>query len=321
MSGPRTRPQAEIPATYGGDGYLTRDSDHAGDLEDGEIWRGYRVASSVAPLQAVLLALPGEELDLDGSPNDHLMLARPDLALLQEQMHAIAHFFWSQGVTVHVAQPRQPPPPNYIFQADLFFMTPEGAVVGRPAPAQRAGEARHMAAALATLGVPILATMRGNATFEGADALWLTDDLVLIGVDRRTNAEGAATLSALLAEMGVASRIISVGTARQHLMGLVVMVDTDLAIVDGTRAPDELKHLLAEHGITAIELPPSDEIELGRANNVVTLGPRRLVMPAGCPNTAGQFREAGIEVHELEVSEYGKAGGALGCLTGVLARG
>ena len=48
-----------------------------------------------------------------------------------------------------------------MFVADLMFMTPEGAILGRPASTVRAGEERLVARRLAELGVPILRVVRG----------------------------------------------------------------------------------------------------------------------------------------------------------------
>jgi N-dimethylarginine dimethylaminohydrolase len=54
--------------------------------------------------------------------------------------------------------------------------------------------------------------------------------------------------------------------------------------------------------------------------NWVCLGPNEVLMPAGCPDTQARLRAAGVEVYETDVSEYLKAGGALGCLMGILER-
>ena len=141
-------------------------------------------------------------------PDRFLMLERPDLDRLRRQAEALADFYRGQSVAVHFARPSQPPPPNFLFMRDLFFMTPEGAVLARTASLQRAGEERFTAEALAALGVPILRTPRGAAFLEGADALWLDAQTVLVGLGRRTNREGCTLLAGLLAELGVSVREI-----------------------------------------------------------------------------------------------------------------
>ena len=68
-------------------------------------------------------------------------------------------------------------------------------------------------------------------------------------------------------------------------------------------------------------LPNEDEAQRSRALNFVTLGPRRIVMPAGCPAAQALYERHGIECVTTETAELAKAAGAIGCLTGVLGRG
>ena len=56
------------------------------------------------------------------------------------------------------------------------------------------------------------------------------------------------------------------------------------------------------------------------ANNVVTLGPRRVLMPANSEITQRAYQQVGVETVTVEVDEIVKAAGAVGCLTGILSR-
>jgi N-dimethylarginine dimethylaminohydrolase len=308
-------------ASFGGPGWKPRDATHAEEVEAGRLWAPYGVSSEVGRLEAVLLAWPGAELDIRDDPDEHLMLDRVDVARIQRQARAIADFFRARGVRVHVHRPAVAPPPNYIFMRDLFFMTPEGAVLGRPAGLQRAGEERWAAEALALAGVPILHTMRGRATFEGADALWMAPDKVLLGTGVRSNEQAAAQLAAVLEPMGAAvERIPLPRTGVQHLLGVVTPLDHDLAAVNGARSDDSLVARLASLGIESLVIPEGEELLDRRSNNFVALAPREVVMPASCPETRALLEARGVRCHELEVGEYIKAAGALGCLTGILSR-
>ena len=117
-----------------------------------------------------------------------------------------------------------------MFCADLFFLTPEGAILGRPASTVRAGEERWVARRLADLGVPIVRSVRGQGTFEGADAMWLDARTVLVGRGLRTNAEGVRQVTATLAEMGVQAIAVDLPWGAMHLMGTLRIADRDLAI-------------------------------------------------------------------------------------------
>lgn len=318
---PTTPPALDRAASFGGPGWRPRPGAHADEVAAGRLWAPYRVRSEVAPLEAVLLAWPGPELDVPGDPDRFLLLDHVSVPAIQREALAIADFFRAQGVRVHSFRPPVAPPPNFIFLRDLFFMTPEGAVLGRPAGEQRAGEERWAAEALAQAGVPILRTLTGRATFEGADALWLRPDLVLLGLGLRTDPAGADQVAGVLADQGVSAlRVALPRTGVQHLLGVLTPLDIDLAAVHGGHASPALLGILGDLGIAPLLLPPGPELGERRSNNFVALGPRRVVMPAGCPETRARYEAHGVACAEIAVGEYVKAAGALGCLTGILSR-
>ncbi len=306
----------DLPSTLGGAGWEPRDRRHADEI--GTVWAGYAVRSHTAPLRDVLLAQPGEEQLYPEDPAAWLMLERPDLPRLLDQAAALADFYRSQGVTPHLVRPARPRP-NHLFQCDLFFMTPEGAILARMAARQRAGEERGTAEALAKLGVPILLTPRGEALFEGADAMWLDAETVLIGVGKRTNEAAVAQIAPVLADMGVRVVTAAIGGGVQHLLGVVNPLRPGLAAVLAAHVTPSLRAALS--GWDLLELASDEETEDRRAMNFVPLRPGAIVMPARCPRTRARYEAHGVECHEVDVSEYIKAAGALGCLTGILSRG
>lgn len=308
---------AVTPSTFGGPGFRPRTGTHADDL--GTHWLPCGVADDGAPLRSVLLHEPGEELSFPEPPDDWLMLERPDLDTIRRQTDAITALYERRGVTVYRHTPHTPAPPNSLFMRDRFAMTPEGAVLGRMGSQQRAGEERITAAALSSIGVPILATPRQSACLEGADALWLDAQTLLVGLNRRTNAAGLQTLAAALPP-AVSIHPIALPSLTQHLLGVLNFLGPGRVAVWIGRTPPSLIDWLTARGLDILALPDGPELSRGRAMNWVCLGPGEVVMPAGCPNTRALLRASGIGVLEVEVSEYRKAGGALGCLTGVLYR-
>ncbi len=308
-------------AAYGGPGWVGRDTTLRQEL--GGIWAACGIDSEWATLRAVLLHRPGAELAASAEPDAALMLAPLDLGKAQAQHDALAQAYRDQGVAVHAIDPEPPARPNQMFAADLFFMTPEGAVLARPASTVRAGEERQMARRLAALGVPILRSPRGAATFEGADAAWLDPETVLIGRGLRTNGAGADQLGALLEEMGVTVITVDLPAGAMHLMGLLRLADRDLAIAWPGRTPAAAIEALGDRGIRAAFIPEAAEAEVraGRmALNFVTLGPRRILMVDGNPASRTFYEAQGIECLSVAADELAKAAGAVGCLTGVLWR-
>ena len=310
----------KLSATYGGAGWLPRTSSLAEELQLGEVWRCCGANSEWEPLREVVLHWPGAELNFSEPPDHQLMLARPDLDRLRRQTEGLVKAYEQAGVRVHLTGLSEPPPPNFLFQRDLFWATPQGMVLARPAARQRAGEERFMAQVLAELAAPVIFHPHGRATFEGADALWLDPATVLVGSGVRTNREAVAQLRPLLTDIGVEVLEVTLPPGVQHLLGVVNFVDADLAVVNGGKTTTQLSELLALRGIRQIVLPPDAELTLGLGMNFVTLAPRQLLMPAGCPGIRARFRREGLEVLETEIGEYRKAAGGIGCLTGILRR-
>ena len=305
-------------AAYGGSGWSPRSSSMQEEI--GVIWERCGITNEWSPLKAVLLHRPGEELENGAIPNDVQMLAKPDRRRAAEQHDGLARAFESAGVRVELLDPPPTVTPNQMFVADLMLMTPEGAIVARPASTVRAGEERWAARKLAELGIPILRTISGRGVFEGADAAWLDNRTILLGRGLRTNAEGVRQVSAVLADIGV--RVIETELPRgsMHLMGILRFVDRDLALAWPRRLDQHALTALQDRGYKTALIPDENEASNGFALNFVTLGPRRILMPAENPVTRRYYESLGIDCRDVDVSELIKAAGAVGCLTGVLQR-
>jgi arginine deiminase len=305
-------------SAYGGKNWRPREKSHRAEI--GSLWRSCGIDSEWMPLQSVLLHQPGIEWETLSDPNDAQMLSVPDVELASQQHTCLADAYREAGVTVHYVDPDAKPPPNLIFCADLFFMTPEGAILARPASSVRAGEERWVARRLADLGIPILKTLRANAVFEGADALWVDHRTVLIGKGIRTNRQGVDQVCTALHEMGVVTMVIDLPIGSMHLMGMVRFLDSDLAVAWNYRLAWSAVELLRERGFRVEFVPDENEASQNSAFNFVTLGPGRILIPANNPISQSFYQSLGIECHTVEISELSKAAGGIGCLTGILER-
>ena len=306
-------------AAYGGEGWSPRTATHGQEI--GTLWAGHAVGSEWTRLGAVLLHRPGGELALShGDPNASQMLAPLDLDLARSQHDAIAEAYRRQGVTVHEVAPDVVPAPNQMFCADLVFVTPEGAILARPASIVRAGEERWVARRLGVLGVPILRTLVGTATFEGADAAWIDAETALIGRGLRTNQAGADQVARALDDIGVEAIVVDMPFGTMHLMGLLRIVDGDLAVAWPRRTPHAAIEALRTRGTDVIFLPEEASQSQQIAFNFVTLGPRRILMAAGHDADRRFLENHGIECVTVEMVELSKAAGGIGCLTAILER-
>ncbi len=313
-----SRGEPFVAAAYGGEGWSPRTASLGEEI--GSVWGSCGVSTEWSRLKSVLLHRPGPELSVSADPNAVQMLEPLNLERAQGQHDAVRRAYEDSGVTVHYVEPREKPTPNQMFIADLMFMTPEGAILARPASTVRAGEERQVARRLADLGVPILRSVGGRGTFEGADAVWLSPKTVILGRGLRTNTEGAAQVSATLKELAVDVVQVDMPYGTMHLMGMLRFADHDLAIAWPKRLVHRGIEALKEHGYQVAFL--SDEVEAasGKALNFVTLGPREVLMPAGCPKTQALLEDLGITCRLVAIDELAKAAGAMGCLTGILQR-
>lgn len=304
-------------AAYGGPNWSARHASLADEI--GSVWARCGIDSEYAPLRTVILHRPGPELFGLADPDEHLLLQTPDPALATAQHDALADAYRAHGVEVAYVDPDEPRP-NQMFCADLFVMTPSGAVVGRPASTVRAGEERWVARRLADRGVPILRSVGGHGTFEGADLSWLAPEVAMIGRGLRTNTEGAAQVTATLAEIGVETHVVDLPHTSMHLMGEVRFPDRDLAFARAGRIPWNALELLRTHGYEVRFFPDDGEMVRDFGHNIVTLGPRRVLMPERCPQTRAAYEAAGVECVTVELGELHKCAGGIGCLSGVVTR-
>lgn len=298
-------------APYGGEGWRPR---KAGP----EPWASCGINSEWQSLRRVILHRPGQELEVTDFQRA-LFLDRIEPDKARRQHDQLTETFERLGIQV-IRYSGSEALPNLMFQADLLFMTPEGAVLARPASAARTGEEVVMARSLAQLGIPILRSISGAATFEGADAAWLNPKTVLIGRGLRTNEAGARQVASVLTDLGVDSIISDLPEGTMHLMGQLRFLDRSIALVWGRRIGQRIEDILREQAYEVLDVPDEDEARAGMALNFVTVGPREVVLPAGNPKTMQLLVELGVQCHAVEMSEIAKAAGAMGCLTGVLER-
>ncbi|MCD6359241.1 MAG: amidinotransferase [Armatimonadetes bacterium] len=288
--------------------------------EIGDLWGSCGINTQYKPLKAVLLHRPGPELSELVDPDSVQMLDIPDTELASTQYDAIAEAYTANGAKVHYVDPPAVPTPNQMFVADLMFMTPEGAILARPASTVRAGEERWVARRLAELGIPILACIRGKGVFEGADAAWINENTVMVATGHRTNHEALRQLTALFNEMNVELVHVGLPYGSMHLMDTLRIVDKDLALCWPGRVPYDAVAELRDRGFSVYFIPDLAEATQGMPLNFVTLAPRRILMPGGNPVTEAFYRELGIDYTTVTINELIKAAGAIGCLSGILER-
>ena len=199
-------------------------------------------------------------------------------------------------------------------------MTPEGAILARPASSVRAGEEVQVARCLAQNDIPILKTLTGTATFEGADLIWLNRERAFLGQGLRTNSDAAAQISACLEEIGTTLVPVDMPFGTMHLMGMLRILDKDLALAWPRRTPHRVVTELRGAGYQVRFIPIHEDFEHGRGFNFVTLAPKKILTVGNNPAALRFYESLEIECIETPATELSKAAGAVGCLTGILRR-
>lgn len=308
-----------LTAAYGGENWSQRTAAMREDMP--EWWGDWGVSSECGTLRAVLLRRPGPELDAIEDFEKVQMRADLDPDRARAQHDDLVSAYRSHGVAVHCVENGRLDKPNSFFLRDLMLMTPEGAIVTRPASTVRAGEERFVAEALARLGVPILMTVHGRGTFEGADVTWIDEDLCFLAEGLRTNEDGANQVERMLREIGVAN-VVRVGLpwGAMHLDGLLNILDRDLAVVWPRRTPTKVVQVLRERGFRFVTVEDEHEAHHCLPMNFVALAPGKVLMPAGGARMQAAYEAAGVECHTVEIGELIKGGGGIHCMTGFLKR-
>jgi arginine deiminase len=311
-------PDKSKASAYGGPGWSPRKDSMRDEI--GTIWSSCGINSEWASLKSVLLHRPGPEFADITNPDEIQMLEIPNIEKMQKQHDNIAEAYRKAGVSVTYVEPNVTPPPNNIFIADLMFMTPEGVILARPASTVRAGEERFVARRLADIGIPIVSSIRGYGTFEGADAMWMNPNCVILGTGQRTNKDGAAQVANILKQMKVEVIIVNLPLGAMHLMGSLRFVDENHAICWPSKTPYAALDALRNCGYEVLLAPDEGELVQGMALNYVSIGPRKILMATGNPITKSFYEQVGISCQTVQIDEIMKAAGGIGCLTGILER-
>ena len=280
--------------------------------------------SMVAPLRRVLVRPPDEAFG-NADPHRWHYSARPELAAAQEEHDALVSILEDCGAEVLYHRRPLPDHADAIYVHDPVIVADRGAVILSPGKELRRGEEEAMAAALTDHGVPILATLHGQALAEGGDLLWIDRHTLAAGLGFRTNNEGLRQLRQALGPHGVEVLgfdlcVYAGPDACLHLMSSISLVDHDLAVVFPPLMPVRLWQLLKERGIATIEVPESELETMGP--NVLALAPRQCLMLDGNPITQRRLEAAGCEVRTYRGDEISlKAEGGPTCLTRPILRG
>ena len=221
-----------------------------------------------------------------------------DVGLAQRQHARYRDALSALGCTV-LSLPAEADLPDAVFVEDTALVLDELAVMTRPGAASRRAEVGSIAAALSRYRP--LASITEPGTLEGGDIL-RHGRLIYVGLSARSNPEGIAQLTGLVAPHGYRVRALPMSGCL-HLKSAVTLVDEETVLVQPEWIdPQEFS------GYRVIHVDPRE----AHAANALRVG-TGLVYPSCFPYTLDRLREAGIAVSTVDVSELQKAEGAVTC--------
>ena len=173
-------------------------------------------------------------------------LGRADLPTLLRQHAAYVATLEELGLAITRLDPL-PGHPDAYFVEDAALVFPELAVITRPGAPERRAEADAIAPAVAAYRT--LHRLTAPATLDGGDVLWM-DRTVFVGLSERTNGEGAAQLTAILAPHGYtvvdARDVWDALTLARSRASRIDLLLTDIVMPD-MNGPQLAQHVVTMH--------------------------------------------------------------------------
>lgn len=286
----------------------------------------FSVSSMTAPLRKVALKKPSASL-LSADPAAWHYGAHFDPAKVADNHARFAQVLTDAGIEILWMPDDDGGNADAVFTYDASLMTPAGAILMSPGKALRENEQNLHRAFYDIHQIPVVGEITGDARAEAGDTLWLDDKTLVIGRGFRTNAAGAEQLRGFMAEQNIDAHVFDLpvyqgAAACLHLMSLVSMVDTKVALVCVPFLPVGLFNLFVDKGISMLEAPFAEFEASGTlSTNVLAIAPADCIMLDGLPDTHGVLIDAGINVRLFSGSALciGCEGGPT-CLTRPLLR-
>ncbi|MBS7643950.1 hypothetical protein KEJ26_05195 [Candidatus Bathyarchaeota archaeon] len=281
------------------------------------------VDSEVKPLKSIAVHTPTiEELEtIRRNPRENLFIAAPDVQKAIEQHSTFVSVLREEGVKVFNMPPLPGVErPNLVFCRDLAVVTKKGAIICNFALPSRRGEEKVVRQFFKMLGIPVILDVnkqRPDLPFEGGDLVFINEEVVAIGESERT----VLAIREFFSQLGIFKRILAFPLSKGfiHLDTVFTIIDEHVGLSYIPVLPDRLIRELQVLGIKIISVPSWKELG-NLAANVLTLRPGKVISAAENSETNSNLKRHGIDVIEVELSEFLKGLGGPRCLTLPLAR-
>lgn len=265
--------------------------------------------------EPVLLMCPPDYYGVEYEINPWMDRNRPvDQAKAREQWNALCQTLEEVvRATIKTARP-VPGLPDFVFTANAGLVVDRAFIASRFRYPQRAREESHWRAWFGAQGFKVL-DLPSGLHFEGEGDAFLRGDFLVGGYRFRSDPEALHRVGELLGKRVLALELVDPWF--YHLDTCFCPLDDGMALYFPQAFTEEGRRTLVEHFPNAV-LVPEEEARHFVCNSVV-IG-HHVVMSCNCPWTQAQLRVRGYTTHEVDVSEFLKAGGGAKCLVLFLER-
>ena len=305
----------------------------------GEEWG---IKSPFGKIKKIMVCKPGEEQKDSLISKDYQLFNLPEgptnFDKLQEEHRSLVAALEAEDIEVVYLNSGKPfigtygIPLRSIPYTRETIMVRGGAIIERPVPAYKKGLEVYHARRLMELGCPILHTIHGKGAFETSNMVWIDDTSVILSLGLRGNMEGLTQVEQILRGLGVEdihiAHLPGYLYTRKHQVGGasgIFHVDMTFGMAYykiGVLWPGgvgyETIRWLEGKGIDIIEV--SDEELHVCAPNLLPISPSKVIVSAIGLDMTKELRKRGIEVIELDLTEFAKGGGGPTCMTLPLVR-
>ncbi len=250
----------------------------------------------------------------------HMYELSPDPTKVLKEFSGIVSKLKSLGVEVVVLEDRgaeTEKTSNMIFLRDTAFVFNQTIMLANMKHQIRKAEPQKLAKLLcnndSSYAKHIRDDLREN-TMEGADLFVLSTSQLCLYSGLRTSKGTQTVLAESFPKTTIKAIKASITRIPQHLLGALHIVDEGLILRRYTYCKDSIG------GFRVVDFDEGSEITNGFALNIITLGPREVLMPANRPNTQARLEAAGVKCHTVEIEEIHKMGGGLACMALPLER-
>lgn len=277
----------------------------------------FHVTSDYSPLREVVLSYspnvlrdntrPGKYAD--NNPVAQAVEDTMNQTEFYDEHQALVKALESQGIHVILSNAFHPEVDRWgVYTRDPGIVIGDKMVTSTMMKENRAYETASLEA---LAGKDVIKLTGENVHVEGGDVILLGDNVVAVGIGKRTTKEGFDAL--VRAFEGSGLEFIGVPHQDLHLDVIFTVLGHKKVLADIELLPPEFVRELKEKGFTVVEVEHNEQPTLGA--NVLAIDDGKVIAVAENKVTNQRLRDAGIEVIEVSMPNIIKGGGGPRCLT------